>query len=263
MKRNKLRTGKNLLCVVFVAAGVVAGCGPTEPNYQGRTMEQWLQMLKANTNSTEDPLKVARIVHDNESRVVTVEVPLSYDLLREHDFLAEGKGPQSGKLYFDVNENRSTFCERASNGNCLMSISENDYAFRLGTNQLRVEFVIFDPLGKNHYHLNATGPITEFVSSNICHINPYIGSTYFKGVILYADLSASNAAYTIDLQTPAGDHIKTFSGNTSNGVVNERWDLKDDHGKIYTNPSMNAVYYVKLPNSLSETRTQVYNIEHP
>jgi hypothetical protein len=75
-------------------------------------------------------------------------------------------------------------------------------------------------------------------------------------------LSASNAAYTIDLQTPSGDRIKTFSGNTSNGIVNERWDLTDEHGNICTNPSVNAVYNVKLPHSLSETRTQVYQLEH-
>jgi hypothetical protein len=252
-----------LLCVVFVVAGVVVGCGPTETTYQGRTIDQWLQMLKANTNSTEDPLKIARTVHDNESRVVTVEVPLAYDLLKEHDFLIEGNGPLSGKLSFVVNgQIRSSFCERATNGYCLMSVSENDFAFHIGTNQLRVEFVIFGPWGKNHHYLYATGPITEFVSSNICHINPYIGSTYFKGVILYADLSASNVAYTIDLQTPAGDHIRTFYGNTTNSIVNERWDLTDDHGNIYTNPSVNAVYYVKLPNSLSEIRTQVYQLEH-
>jgi hypothetical protein len=182
-------------------------------------------------------------------------VPLSYDLLAKHGFF-EG----DGKLCLFVDDHNAIECHgwtRATNGNCLIVWQTTDAS--PGPHRINAEFSLFP----GQRTIRATGPVTLITLTNICHINPYIGSTYFKGVILYADLSDSNASYNIELLTPNGNHIKTITGNTSNGILNERWNLTDDHGNICTNSSVNAIYHVILPNSLSETKTQVYNNEHP
>jgi hypothetical protein len=59
------------------------------------------------------------------------------------------------------------------------------------------------------------------------------------------------------LKTSAGVHIRTITGSTSNGIIEEHWDLTDNHGNKVTNTSFNSEFHVTLPdgttNSDSET----------
>ncbi|MGO8681702.1 MAG: hypothetical protein ACLQU6_12385 [Limisphaerales bacterium] len=246
--------GKKLLCVAGTVAIVVTGCGPKEPTVQGHNMVQWLQILRANTNSTENPLKLVQMIYDKKFEVISAEVAMAYNLLKEHDFLGE-----NGQFNLIINgRSLSTYCSRATNGDCLCEFDNN--VLNPGTNQIQVAFSIF----KMDQPLYATGPITEFVSSNICRVNEHVTIDHFKGVaILWADLSIPNAIFNIELLDTNGNHIKIISGVTTNGVINERWDLIGDSGYKYTNDPINAVYHVMISNSPSETKTQLYNIEHP
>jgi hypothetical protein len=243
--------------VAGIVAIVVIGCGPKERTSQGHTMVQWLKILKSNTNSTDDPLKIVKIINDDKFGNVEFEVPMSYDLLKEHDFLEK-----NGKFDLSINSRLlSTYCGRATNGNCILGCGIND--FTPGTNQVQVEFFISNPSDIDR-SLYATGPITEFVSSNICRVNEHVTIDRFKGVaILWADLSIPNASFSIELLDTNGSHIKTISGITTNGVINERWDLTGDSGKRYSFDSFNAVYHVALANSLSQTKNQTNNIQSP
>ena len=254
MQRHKFRMGKKLLCVAGIVAIVVIGCAPKGPTFQGHNMVQWLQILRANTNSTENPLKIVQMIYDNKFEVTTVEVALSYDLLKERDFLGE-----NGKFNLIINgRDLSTNCSRATNGDCLCEFDKN--VLNPGTNQIQVAFSIF----KMDQPLYVTGPITEFVSSNICRVNEHVTIDRFKGVaVLWADLSIPNAIFSIELLDTNGNHIKTISGITTNGVINERWDLIGDSGKSYPYDSFNAVYHLALTNSLSQTKNQTNNIQSP
>jgi hypothetical protein len=227
---------------------------PKKPTFQGHTMAQWLTKLQVGTNSIDNSLEIVRITKVSESRDFEFEVPLSYDLLKKNGFLE-----MTGRLYLISDERiLPTYSRRAANGNFIFGCDVND--FTPGTNKIKVQFFINNPQNKERF-LHAEGPAVEFISSNICHVNPYIASDFFKGVVLHADLCASNASYSIELQDDKGDHVKTISGSTSNGVVNERWDLLDDSGKIYSYHSFNAIYRVTIPHFLSQTVTQNYIIQ--
>ena len=216
-------------------------------------MAKWLQILRANTNSTEDPLKITRITYDKKFEAMAVEVPMSYDLLKKHDFLG-----RKGKFNLILNGGiLLTYCERATNGTCLLGFDKN--LLRPGTNQIQVVFYIT----KMDNPLIATGPVTEFVSSNVCQVNSHVFLDRNGMVVLWADLSVSNAVYSIELLHTNGNLIKTITGRTTNGTINERWNLTDDAGNIYPLGSFEAVYHVAIPNSVSEMRTQVHKLGHP
>lgn len=237
---------KTLLFVLaFAVTGIVSGCRPKKPAYQNRTMDEWLQILKADTNSPGNPLRIAQISYDNKWQTVIVEVPLSYDLLKDCDFFEK-----NGKLGLAIGDRGlSTFCERATNGNCLLGFDENNIHF--GTNHIRAEFFISNPLNLDR-PLHAEGPIAQLVSSNSIQVNAHVFPTAsFDGVVLWADLSVSNATFSIELLDTNGNHIKTISGVTSNGVINERWNLVGDSGNIYPRDAFSPIFRVGISNSLS------------
>jgi hypothetical protein len=130
-----------------------------KPTYQGRSMVQWLKILKTNSNPAGEPLKIVHIINRAESDVVTVEVPMSYDLLKKYDFFE-----RNGKLGLMINERGfSTFNARAANGDCLLGFDKNN--LNLGTNQIQVEFFIHNSSDRDR-PLYAEGPIVEFVITN-------------------------------------------------------------------------------------------------
>jgi hypothetical protein len=105
--------------------------------------------------------------------------------------------------------------------------------------------------------LKITGPVVPFYSGNIFQFDSFYSEFDSDRAILYAKLADTNAAYpySIELQTPTREHIKTIPGSTSNGVIQVDWNLIDDKGNKFTNDSLNAVFHVTLPNSRSETQT--------
>lgn len=216
----------------------------TERTNQGHNMSQWLKILGTNTNSTDDPLKIVKITSDDKFGNVEVEVPMAYDLLERYDFLQN-----KGKFDLSINGRvLSTGCRRATNGNCILGCGAN--AFTPGTNQVQVQFFITNPSNKDR-SLYATGPVAEFVSSNVCSVSEQVFRDSKGMVVLWADLSISNARYNIELLDTNGGHIKTISGITSNGVINEKWNLVGDSGKSYSFDSFDAVYHIALTNSFA------------
>lgn len=88
-----------------------------------------------------------------------------------------------------------------------------------------------------------------FVSTNLCQFDSAYDHFDARGGTLYARLPESNGVYTIELKAPAGAHIRTFNGATSNGVIRVHWDLLDDHGNRCTNAVIDSVFHVTLPGS--------------
>jgi len=88
-----------------------------------------------------------------------------------------------------------------------------------------------------------------FVSTNLYQFNSAYEHFYDDGATLYAKLVESNGVYSIELTSPAGAHLKTLTGRTSNGVIRAHWDLIDDHRQRYTNDSFDSVFTVTLPDS--------------
>jgi hypothetical protein len=93
------------------------------------------------------------------------------------------------------------------------------------------------------------GPAAPFFSSNLCQFSHRYDFYDARGATLYARLPESNGVYSIELKDPAGEHIKTFTGTTSNGVIQVHWDLVDDRGRAYPSQSFESVFSVTLPDS--------------
>jgi hypothetical protein len=74
------------------------------------------------------------------------------------------------------------------------------------------------------------------VTNYLCQFDP--GSAVFdrkSGVRLFAMLPEPNGTYRLDIKLPAGEQLRTFTGSTTNGLIEVHWDLKDDHGRLCTN----------------------------
>src|SRR5664280_3453265 len=86
-----MRIVKGLFIFVLVAIFALGLAGlllrSKERTSKGHTMAQWLTILRSNTNSTDNPLRIVQIINDDKFGNLEFEVPLSYDLLLKYDFL--------------------------------------------------------------------------------------------------------------------------------------------------------------------------------
>lgn len=241
----KLGIGIFVLIVVALASAFFL-IRPKELSNRGHTVTQWLKILRTSPTSVDDPLKILKITKNNKLGDVGFEVALSYDLLKTHDFLA---GNNNGQFHLVVNDRMDlAFPQSATNGNCVLWLAANDLV--PGTNRIQVEFMIFgsyNPEGSS----SVSGPVVEFVSSNVCRVDEKIWIDHSKEVvILWGDLSIQDARYRIELLDTNGNRIKTISGITTNGTINESWNFIGDSGKRYSPDDFNPVFHVALTNSL-------------
>jgi len=230
----------------------------TEPVYQGKPLSKILrnEMASGTNELTLNEMLTARqIATGKEPDLATFELLVSYDALTnfgslqllvdhhpQYDSVAEGGELQS--------------CERATNGNCLL-VWNTTYD-PPGKHFVRAHLLfggenIVPKVSKRGRRVSepveVTGPLVPFFSSNLCQFDPSYSEFDSSGATLYAKLLESNGLYTIELKSPAGNHIRTFTGSTSNGVINVHWDLTDDRGNRCTNQSVDSAYQITLPDS--------------
>lgn len=137
-KRSRLR-----LLVAFVCGAVLGAAAllwvvlpPHQPRYQGRTIAQWLRILSSEPGRSGSPLDIIR-VHVDTNLYTSIEVPLSYELLRKHNFL-DG----SGKIYLIVDHDNTTVHQLGqTNGNCLFPLPR--WGIQAGMHEVTVEFVLW------------------------------------------------------------------------------------------------------------------------
>jgi hypothetical protein len=214
-----------------------------EPTFNGKPLTKILGNDKASSHLTlHEMLTLKRIITTNDPDIATFELPISYDVVTN-----QRKFPLSLRLLVDAPANETCFlgqmqgCERATNGNCLL-----------------IWNTTYDPPGQHALQaqlfcgwqtLEVQGPVTPFFSSNICQFELFYDTFDSSGATLYARLPESNGIYTIELTSPSGSHLKTFTGTTSNGVITIDWNLIDDQGRRFTNDSFNSAFNVTLPDS--------------
>jgi hypothetical protein len=218
-----------------------------EPTYQGRPLSKLLRNREAsgtNQLALDELLTLKPISTGKEPDFATFEVPIRYDvvtnigelhLLVDVDPEDEDTGGEGGEFQE---------CERATNGNCLLvwnTTYDPPEKHFLQAHLLCTE--------KQEYSMEVKGPIAPFFSSNVFQLHSSFGQFGSRGAFFSAKLAESNGLYTIELSSPAGEHIKTITGSTSNGVIDVQWDLMDDHGKRYTNDSFQCSFRVTLPDS--------------
>lgn len=216
-----------------------------EPTYQGQPLSKVLRNAKVSGNASltlDELLTVKQITTGEEPDIATFEVPISYDVVTNigslHLLVDADPEADSNSDGGELQE-----CNRSTNGNCLL-----------------VWNTTYDPPGKHFVQAKLLyeekeesseikGPLVPFFSTNVCQFDPFYSQFDSTGAILYAKLPESNGIYTIELKSPAGVHVRTFTGSTSNGVIHVHWDLTADNGKTYTNDSVDSVFHVTLPDS--------------
>ena len=55
------------------------------------------------------------------------------------------------------------------------------------------------------------------------------------------------ATYSIELQTVEGKHIKTITGSSTNGMIDQEWNMTDEHGKKFNEDAFEGVFRVTYP----------------
>jgi hypothetical protein len=220
-----------------------------EPTYQGRPLNALLRNEKtAGTNrlTLNELLTPRQITTGGYEGTATFEVPVSFNAVTS-----------LGKLHLVVDghldvasrgeEGERQTCERATNGNCWLGWTTTYDP--PGKHAIQAEFIATKDEAKEETALKVQGPAVPFVSTNLCQFNSAYDHFDARGATLYARLPESNGVYAIELKTPAGAHIRTLKGTTTNGVINVHWDLLDDHGQRFTNDAFDSVFQVTLPAS--------------
>lgn len=229
---------------------------PPEPNLNGRPISEALQRDAGSKFTLDELLTLRQVVTGQEPNVAAFELPISYDAVTnigELRLVVDG-----GNEGLIISPGQMQEALRSTNGNCILTwdtIYDSP-----GQHALQVELEYVErkkPRPSNRIvpgadfakPIKIRGPVSPFVSTNICQFNPEYTQYDSRGVTLYAKLPETNGIYKIELMSTAGEHVKTISGSTSNGIINEHWDLIDEQGRKYTNASLDSVFNVTLPDS--------------
>jgi len=205
-----------------------------------------------NGNATSNHLSLAelmtprQIITGDEPETLTFEFPVSYDVITNHGFLLLLDADTDPQSAWDPDHGGKVHeRSRAANGDCLL-----------------IWHAIFDPPGSHALQVELTwnnasgaetwcrGPAIAVTTSNLCQFS-YDSSVYDVdlGARFHARLPEPNGNYSIECVTTNGAHLKTLSGNTTNGEFNVLWDLVDDHGQKLHGETFNSIVHLTLPDS--------------
>ncbi len=187
-----------------------------------------------------------QIITGHEPEDFTFEFPVSYDAITNLGFLLLLDADlDPGSMFASDSGAQMQERVRATNGNCrLIWHSSFDPP---GEHALQVQISGTESSGAEFW---LKGPAISVVSSNLCQFS--LASAYFEpesGATLQARVPEPNCRFTVELSTPNGTHLKTFTGETSTGVIKVHWDLLDDHGNRCTNEAFGSVFHITLPDS--------------
>lgn len=219
-----------------------------EPIYRGRRVSEIFRNpdISGTDNLTlRELLTLRQVITGDDPETVTFEVPIAYDVLTNLGSLFLLIDPSSDEDSDEGCNVGQLEIQRHSNGNCLLvwqTIYESP-----GQHALQMALALNEPAKFDEAFY---GPLAPFVVSNLCQFS--LSSAYFNpkiGATLYAKLPEANGSYTLDIIAPAGNRVKTMTGNTTNSVIKVHWDLIDEHGNKCTNDFFNTVVHITLPDS--------------
>lgn len=219
----------------------------TEPKYRGRPLVEILgnkSVLGTNAVKITELLTLKQVSTGAEPEALTFDVPVNYDVLTNLGQLALLVDRTDS---FEDSQGCWVECGRATNGNCILTW--NTIYESPGLHALQLAFACSDPTSDEELPL-VIGPTAAFTVSNLCQFSS--SSAYFQpelGATFRAKLPEPNATYSLDITSPTGELLKTFTGSTSNGLMTVFWDLVDQEGVRRTNSSFNTLVQVKLQDS--------------
>ena len=218
----------------------------SEPRYQDLPISQWIQTktsLDTNRLSLANLLTLRQVSSGDEPDIVNFEVPINYDLFQSNECnLGLGSLNKDG----DYVECCLYDCERATDGNCLLSW--NTTYDSPGKHHLRARLICEERM-LNDASITVIGPMLPFNSTNVLQF--FESSSMFdsNSVPLVAKLIEQVATFKIEITTAEGKHLKTIAGSTTNGWINLEWNLIGDDGKNFKGDTMNTKFTVTYPDS--------------
>jgi hypothetical protein len=221
----------------------------SEPTYEGLRLTKWIQSktsLDTNRLSLANLLTLQQVPSGSEPDIVNFEVPINYDLFQTNGcVLGLGSLNKDG----DYVECCLYDCERAADGNCLLSW--NTTYDSPGKHHLRAR-LLCEGLMLHYDSITIIGPVLLFNSTNVLQF--FESSSMFdsNGVPLFAKLVQPIATFKIEITTSEGKHLKTITGSTTNGFINVEWNLIGDDGKKFGGDTMNTKFTVTYPDSKPE-----------
>lgn len=197
-----------------------------------------------NALSLVELLSLKQVVTGAEPETVAFELPIRYEALTN-----------LGELVLCIDRFRPDYeegwavgqceCIRATNGDCRLvwsTIYETP-----GKHALLARL---DLKSERQNDEGLFGPVTPFLVTNLCQFTPESASFDPElGAKFYARLPEPNGTYKIELKSPTGEHLKSITGNTTNGLFEVHWDLTDDQGRRCTNDSYDSVFHIILRDS--------------
>jgi hypothetical protein len=223
------------------------GEGAKEPVYQDQPITKYFHNEAADGRSQislDELLTLKPVITGGEPEVVTFELPIKYELVTNYIggriALAADSAPDD-----EYPSQELQGCERATNGDCLLYWN----AAAEGPGPHALQALLTVEMGRGKAPINLKGPVMPYLSTNLCQF--FSESTLFSdaGANLCARLPEAKGEYKIEIKTPAGKHVKTLTGSTTNGLINVEWDLTDENGQKYAKNSFESFFTVKLADS--------------
>jgi len=194
---------------------------------------------------SDNPLILTQATTGNEPEINTSELPLvNYNFLASIGRL---------NLFVDGADAALQGFDPAANGHSLLEWNTTYNSPGQHFMQARLTLTADTPdQGVN----KAFGPIVSYSSENVVQFDDGFAQFDDNGAMLFAYLPDWNADYSIELKTPAGNHIKTIQNSTSSGVISESWNLLDENQNLFTGDEVEASFTVTLQNHAPQTRRQ-------
>jgi hypothetical protein len=216
--------------------------------FGGRPAAEFLRNATSATNSLTlaELMTPRQVLTGREPEDLTFQFPVSYDAVTNHGFfLLLDADTDPASMFAPDSGAKVQERIRATNGDCLLiwhTIFDPP-----GEHALQVELTWFNTNGAETW---CRGPAISVTTSNFCQFS-LDSATYDVelGATFHARIPEKNGSYSIECVTTNGEHLKTFTGTTTNGVFKVVWDLVDDNGRRLNGERFDSVIHISLPNS--------------
>jgi hypothetical protein len=203
--------------------------------------------LGMNPLDPSNPLTL-RQVPSGDSDIADFELPISYNVLTNIGGL---------NLNFNGVDVTLEDTTNASDGNAIL---EWNIAYEPPGQHYLQPVLTLAAAGDDYAILSGAGTLLPFDSTNVMQF--FESDSMFSSSVAYLDaqLPQQNATYTIQLYDPSTvppTLVNTITGATTNGMIEENWNLTYSNGvTMFTNDTINAVFHVSLSDPLTGTSTK-------
>jgi hypothetical protein len=185
-----------------------------------------------------NPLTLKQVITGEEPDIVTFEIPVSYNALTN-----------MGGLELSANSENTILSdlECATNGNCLLVL--NTSYEKPGLLNFQATLSLNDGPDDSSIR-SVNGTLATYDSPNVVQFFEESSGFDDSGATFYAEVTNLSAAdYVIEIKTSDGAHIRSITNSTSDGVINETWDLTDENGDAFEGDEVDVDFNVTPANA--------------